>query len=73
VTAAGATSSSFLESIANALVIPPIHVDHVADAICEALDSRNGVKGVVDVSRMRELVRWAEEEKPHFNVGHQKS
>ncbi|KAF9483757.1 mitochondrial protein [Pholiota conissans] len=50
--------SSFI-SIANALTIPPIHVDHVADAICVALDSRNDVRGVVGVSRMRELIGWS--------------
>lgn len=48
--------------MADALVIPPIHVDHVADAICAALDSRNGVRGVVNVRRMRELIGWSEEQ-----------
>ena len=48
--------SSILESIANALVIPPIHVDLVAQAICATLDSRSSVRGVVDVRRMRELI-----------------
>lgn len=47
--------------MANALSIPPIHVDHVADAICAALDSRNGVRGVVGVLRMRELSGWSGE------------
>jgi hypothetical protein len=53
-------SSSALESIANALVLPPIHVDHVADAICAALDSRNdAVEGVVGVRKMFDLIGWA--------------
>ncbi|KAF8910975.1 hypothetical protein CPB84DRAFT_1763039 [Gymnopilus junonius] len=56
------TSTSALESIANALTIPPIHVDHVAAAICVALDSRNDVKGIVGVRRMRELIGWSDEE-----------
>lgn len=50
---------SALESMANALVIPPIHVDHVADAICAALDLRNdAVEGVVGVEKMFELIGW---------------
>jgi hypothetical protein len=56
------TISSSLESIANAFVIPPIHVDQVAEAICTTLDSRSGIKGVVDTRRMRELIGWPEEE-----------
>lgn len=51
---------SALEAMANILVIPPIHVDHVADAILASLDSANGVKGVVGVRRMRELIGWKE-------------
>lgn len=50
--------SSF-ESMANALETPPIHVDHVADAIMIALDSRKSVRGVVGVQRMRELIGWS--------------
>ena len=48
-----------LESMANALTIPPIHVDHVAEAICVALND-GGVRGVVDVRKMRDLVGWRE-------------
>ncbi|OBZ75999.1 GTP:AMP phosphotransferase AK3, mitochondrial [Grifola frondosa] len=33
-------SSSPLDAIANALTIPPIHVDHVAEAICIAVDNK---------------------------------
>lgn len=51
---------SALEAMANILVIPPIHVDHVADAILASLDSANGVKGVVGVRRMRKLIGWKE-------------
>jgi hypothetical protein len=47
---------SSLESIANALVIPPIHVDQVAEAICVVLEPRNGIRGVVDTGCMRELI-----------------
>ncbi|KAG6874196.1 hypothetical protein C0995_003742 [Termitomyces sp. Mi166 len=54
------TSTSSLESIANALTIPPIHVDHVAMAVCATLSLDNPVRGVVGVRRMRELIGWAE-------------
>lgn len=46
---------SSLDSLANALTIPPIHVDHVADAICIAL-VENNIRGVVDVGRMRAIL-----------------
>ncbi|KAI6005631.1 hypothetical protein EDD15DRAFT_2384340 [Pisolithus albus] len=52
--------ASTLNSMANALTIPPIHVDHVAEAICVALDPRRtDVKGVVGVKEMRELIGWS--------------
>ncbi|KAG6898373.1 hypothetical protein C0992_009048 [Termitomyces sp. T32_za158] len=54
------TSTSSLESIANALTTPPIHVDHVAMAVCAVLDSDNPVRGVIGVQQMRALVGWAE-------------
>ena len=54
---------SSLDSIANALTIPPIHVDHVADAICVTL-TENDIRGVVDVHRMRAMLGLAEQEKP---------
>ncbi|GLB34904.1 putative NAD dependent epimerase/dehydratase family protein [Lyophyllum shimeji] len=45
-----------LQSIANALSIPPIHVDHVAEAICAALDSSsNPIRGVVGRRSQRDL------------------
>ncbi|KAF6765252.1 mitochondrial protein [Ephemerocybe angulata] len=50
--------SSPLDSIANALTLPPIHVDQVAAAVVAALDSSSGVQGVVGVHRMRELIGW---------------
>jgi len=52
------------ESMANALETPPIHVDHVADAIMIALDSRKSVRGVVGVQRMRELIGWSQSGAP---------
>ena len=52
-------SPSPLDSVANALTIPPIHVDHVAEAVCIAADAaRTDVEGVVDVQEMRRLIGW---------------
>lgn len=51
------STSSPLESMANMLTIPPIHVDHVAEAICVAFESQD-VRGIVGVRRMRELIGW---------------
>ncbi|PCH38007.1 NAD(P)-binding protein [Wolfiporia cocos MD-104 SS10] len=52
-------SPSPLDSVANALSIPPIHVDHVAEAICIAAgSSRSDVRGVLGVKEMRELIGW---------------
>ncbi|KAF8921243.1 mitochondrial protein [Mucidula mucida] len=56
-----------LESVPNALTIPPIHVDHVGEAICAALENET-VKGVVGVREMRELIGWAE--MGHYVVAH---
>ena len=53
--------TSPLESVANALSIPPIHVDSVGQAICAVLDEESEVRGIVNVRRMRELIGWGEE------------
>jgi len=58
--AQGSLMSSPLNSVANALSIPPIHVEHVAEAICVALDPTKDVRGVIGVREMRELVGWSE-------------
>ena len=52
-----------LDSIANALTLPPIHVDHVAAAIVATLDSTSDIRGVVGVHRMRELIGWVADDK----------
>lgn len=46
--------------MANALTLPPIHVEHVAEAICVALDPARNVRGPVGVRAMRELIGWSE-------------
>lgn len=47
------------DALARALTIPPIHVDHVAEAICIAADnSRTDVHGPYGVKEMRELIGW---------------
>ena len=51
---------SMLNSLANAMTLPPIHVDHVAQAICAALQVED-VRGPVGVQEMRNLIGWVEE------------
>jgi hypothetical protein len=50
-----------MESIANALSTPPIHVEHVAEAICVALEpGREDVRGAYGVRGMRDLIGWTQ-------------
>ncbi len=51
--------SSAMHAIARALTIPPIHVDHVAQAICVAIEDPK-VSGVLGVKELRGLVGWAD-------------
>lgn len=47
------------DAVANALTIPPIHVDHVSEAIVVAADvDRDDVRGVYGVREMRDLIGW---------------
>ncbi|KDQ17937.1 hypothetical protein BOTBODRAFT_29251 [Botryobasidium botryosum FD-172 SS1] len=50
-------STGPLHSVANALEIPPIHVDHVAEAVCAAVE-REDVSGPMGVIKMREMIGW---------------
>ncbi|KAL1944466.1 hypothetical protein VTO73DRAFT_2896 [Trametes versicolor] len=53
------TPDSPLHALARSLTIPPIHVDHVAEAICIAADNaRADVRGAYGVAEMRELIGW---------------
>lgn len=54
--------SSSLHAMARALTIPPVHVDHVAQAICQTVENP-AVTGVVDVQKIRELAGWTESAK----------
>jgi hypothetical protein len=57
--ATGGLSSPFT-SMSNALTIPPIHVDQVAEAVARAVDANaTEVRGVVGVEDMRRLIGWA--------------
>ncbi|KAF8625821.1 hypothetical protein AX15_005201 [Amanita polypyramis BW_CC] len=56
--AADDVNTSPLESVANALIIPPIHVDSVGEAVCAVLDPTSSIHGIVTVERMRELIGW---------------
>ncbi|KAF8651486.1 hypothetical protein AX16_004784 [Volvariella volvacea WC 439] len=61
-------STSVLESVANALTIPPIHVDHVADAVCMALNPESELRGPLGVWQIRELLGWHTRSSPNLSV-----
>lgn len=48
-----------LASLAALLSIPPIHVDAVAEAVCQAVE-REGVRGVLGVEEMRRMLGFEE-------------
>ncbi|KAI0647083.1 NAD-P-binding protein [Trametes meyenii] len=53
------TPDSPLHALARSLTIPPIHVDHVAEAVCIAANNaRPDVRGPYGVAEMRELIGW---------------
>lgn len=60
-TPAPAADMSSLESLANLLEVPPIHVDQVADAIVEVIRNRPDVSGPVGVEAMRNIIGWRRE------------
>lgn len=47
-----------LDAVANALTVPPIHVDHVGEAIAAAVNIDRDIRGVYGVREMRELMGW---------------
>lgn len=50
---------SALVSMATLWSVPPIRVDHLAEAICASLDPAKDVRGPVGVRAMRELIGWS--------------
>lgn len=55
--------------MANTMTIPPIHVDHVAEAICIAVDpARSDVKGVLGVQDIRELIGWEQKGQSQHSI-----
>lgn len=51
--------ASAFHSMVNALTVPPIHVDHVAEAVCAAIEDE-GVEGPLGVRQMRDIIGWVE-------------
>jgi len=49
---------SSLDSFANLLEVPPIHVDQVAEAIVTVITNRPDVSGPVGVEAMRRIIGW---------------
>lgn len=49
-----------LSSIKRAVDIPPIHVDHVGEAVCEAI-ARDDITGPLTVWDMRRLLGWTDQ------------
>lgn len=52
---------SALVSMANLFSIPPIHVDHLGEAICITADPTKDIHGVVGVRDMRELLGMSQD------------
>lgn len=48
-----------IDSITRSMTIPPIHVDHVGEAVCESIE-RSDVNGPVGVWEMRKMLGWTE-------------
>jgi len=48
-----------IDSVTRAMTIPPIHVDHVGEAVCESIE-RDDVNGPVGVWEMRRMIGWVE-------------
>jgi hypothetical protein len=44
-------------AMANVLSVPPVHVEHVAEAVVRSIE-QEGVEGPIDVAGIRKLVGW---------------
>jgi hypothetical protein len=58
------TVGNTLRSIKRVVDIPPIHVDHVGEAVCEAI-AREDVSGPLNVWDMRKLLGWTDSSSDH--------
>jgi len=66
---ASTNASSSFESMANALTTPPIHVDHVAEAITVAANiERSDIRGVHGVREMRRLFGWQDDPQHSYSL-----
>lgn len=54
----GSFHPSSFDALANAVSIPPIHVDHVGEAVALAADVATDVRGPLGVKEMRDLIGW---------------
>lgn len=52
---------SALQAMATTLELPPIHLDHVGEAVCISIE-RQDITGPVGLRKMRELIGWGEPE-----------
>ncbi|KAF8508133.1 hypothetical protein JB92DRAFT_3145142 [Gautieria morchelliformis] len=52
---------SALHTLATTLELSPIHVDHLAEAVCMAIEQQD-VRGPAGLRRMWELIGWGERE-----------
>jgi len=50
---------SALNAMANTFELQPIHLDHVAEAICKAIEQKD-IHGPVGLKKMRQLIGWGE-------------
>jgi hypothetical protein len=56
-----------VNSVTRAMTIPPIHVDHVGEAVCESI-KREDVNGPVGVWEMRRMIGWVEKGRDIFDT-----
>lgn len=65
----GPEDEAIIRSIAAAMVIPPVHLDHVGEAVCASI-ADEGVTGVVDTMKIRELTGWSSQRVEKTAVEH---
>lgn len=50
---------SVLQAMATTFELPPIHLDHVGEAVCKSIERRD-ISGPVGLRKMRQLIGWGE-------------